>query len=248
MHRIAGMTLLAIVAFEGTLTRAQTIQINKENKTIAITATDQAAADPDVAVVSIGFQTFAPDADTAYAQGSKISNSILRKLADAGVPDKAIQSNAQSLQRTEDDNNSKEIPQERQQRRFSLTQSWTVKTAAKSAADILNIAIQAGANNSGDISWDLADRNALEAKAAEKALVRARAIAEQMAKGLNAKLGGLVYASNQVPYKGIAGLLSTEQVTVNAAVEDRRKVVAPLAIRPQQVQESATVYAVFAID
>jgi uncharacterized protein YggE len=200
MHLITGAALFAIAALFGTLAQAQTIQVNKDNKTIAITATDQATADPDVAVVSIGFQTFAPDADAAYAQGSKISNAILKKLSDAGVPDKAIQSNAQNLQRREDDN--EETAQEREQRRFSLTQSWTVKTSAKSAADVLNIAIQAGANNSGDISWDLADRNALEAKAAEKALVRARGIAEQMAKGLNAKLSGLVYASNQAPNRG----------------------------------------------
>jgi uncharacterized protein len=244
--------VLAGVAMAGTAltANAQTIQVNKENKTIAVTATDQATADPEVAVIDIGFQTFAPDAPTAYAQGSKISNAILAKLSEAGIPEKAIQSKAQNLQRTEFDADSKLTPQERQQRQFSLTQSWSLRTSAKSAATALNIAIQAGANHSGDINWDVLDRNALEAKAAEKALLRARTIAEQMAQGLRAKMIGLVYASNQAPNRnfGGGGGGDSAEVIVSADIASLPKRIDPLAIRPQQVEESATVYAVFAIE
>ncbi len=48
---------------------AQTIQVNKENRTIAITTNDQAQATADVAVVSIGFITFGTDQDGTYAEG-----------------------------------------------------------------------------------------------------------------------------------------------------------------------------------
>ena len=70
---------------------------------------------------------------------------------------------------------------------------------AAKAASVLQAAISAGANNSGDIQWSLKQRESLQAEAAEKALAHAREIADRMAKGLNAKMGGLLYASNQQP-------------------------------------------------
>lgn len=237
-----------IIAATGSLSSvAQNIQVNKDNRTIAVTATDKATSDADVAMVSVGFSLFAPDAQSAYAQGSKLSNAIADALKHAGIPDKAMQSESQSLQRTEFGEGDKSTGQERAQKQFTLEQSWKVKAPAADAAQVLHIAIEAGANNSGHIDWELNDRNALEARAAEKALVRARAIAEQMAKGLNAHLGSLVYASNQVPYTGIQrAMMNSMAETVS--VTNGASPPPPLAIKPQQIEESATVYAVFAIE
>lgn len=107
------------------------------------------------------------------------------------------------------------------------------------------MAIEAGANSSGNIDWDLTDRNGLQARAAEKALVHARAVAAQMAAGLNAHLGALIYASNQTPVQRFISTEAMQTVTVSAPAPPPPQ---PLAIRPQQVEESATVYAVFAIE
>ncbi len=46
---------------------SQTIQVNKENRTIAITATDHVLAMADVATLHIGFIVYGPDKDSAYA-------------------------------------------------------------------------------------------------------------------------------------------------------------------------------------
>jgi hypothetical protein len=92
------------------------------------------------------------------------------------------------------------------------------------------------------------DRNALQAQAAAKALERARSIATQMAAGLNTHLGSLIYASNEAPQPKFNGY---KVETLSVAGEERSSIaptVAPLAIRPQQVEETATVYAVFAIE
>jgi uncharacterized protein len=227
------------------LVSAQTIQVDKNNRTIAITATDKASAEADIAIVTVGFQIYAPDAPTAYSQGSTLSNGIMNALKKDGVPDKSIESQDQRLNYTEFPEGDKSTPAERAQRKFTLSQSWTVKAAAGDAANILHAAIEAGANDSGNIEWDLSTREALQAKAAELALQRARRVAEQMAAGLNAHLGALVYASNQEPLTPIrrAMAMSAEAVSVQAA-----PAAVPLAIRPQQVEESATVYAVFAIE
>jgi uncharacterized protein YggE len=120
-----------------------------------------------------------------------------------------------------------------------------VRAPANDAATILHIAIEGGANESGNIVWDVKDHNALQALAAAKALERARTIATQMAAGLNTHLGSLIYASNEAPQQRVLrGLLNTESASVSSIVVTPR----PLAIRPQQVEESATVYAVFSIE
>jgi hypothetical protein len=221
---------------------AQTIQVDKNNRTIAVTASDTASAQADLASVSIGFETYAPDAETAYRQGSQLSNAIMDALKNAGVPDESIESRAQNLSKTEFPYNPAPTPQDRAQKAFTLSQSWTVHTAAADAAKILHAAVEAGANDSGAIDWDVTDRKGLEAKAAAKALVDAHAIAAQMAAGLNVTLGPLVYASNQAPERPV---LPFARMAAAQAAPPQLK---PLAIRPQQVQESATVYAVFSIE
>lgn len=222
---------------------AQTIQVSQTNRTIAVTASDRATAEAEVAAVSIGFETQAPDAATAYRQGSQLSNAIMDALQTAGVPEKSIESRAQSVSKTEFPYNNQPTPEERARKAWTLSQSWTVHTTAADAGKILNVAVQAGANDSGGIDWDVTDRKGLEAKAAAKALVDAHAIAEQMAAGLGVSLGPLVYASNQAPERPV--LPFATMASVKAAPPP--PVPKPLAIRPQQVEENATVYAVFAI-
>ena len=93
--------------------RAQTIQVDKNNRTIAVTANDKASAPADTAVVTVGFQTYAPDAATAYSQGSTLSNAILEALKKAGVADKAVESQDQKLAYTEFPENDKSTPEQR---------------------------------------------------------------------------------------------------------------------------------------
>jgi len=245
MRRAGWLLLAGIVAWVGTGS-AQTIQVDRNNRTIAVTANDKASAEADLGTVTVGFQIYAADAATAYSQGSQLSNAILEALKKAGVGDKAIESQDQKLNYTEFPGDDKSTPEQRAQKAFTLTQSWTVHVAARDAAMVLHVGIEAGGNVSGNIDWDLADRNGLQAKAAERALVHARAVAAQMAAGLNAKLDALIYASNQTPMSRLfGGALNTESASIASKPLPQPP---PLAIRPQQVEESATVYAVFQIE
>lgn len=60
---------------------AQTIQINQQNKTIAISTTDEATAVADIAAISIGFEIFKPDAESASAEGGRLSHAIMDGIA-----------------------------------------------------------------------------------------------------------------------------------------------------------------------
>jgi hypothetical protein len=241
---LLGIALGALLCV--TVASAQTIQVDRNNRTIAVTASDKASAEADTAIVTVGFQIYAPDASTAYSQGSQHSNAILDALKKAGVADKAIESQDQKLNYTEFPSDDKTTPEQRAQKQFTLQQRWRVTCVAADAAKVLHVAVEAGANQSGNIDWDLKDRNGLQAQAAAKALVHARAVAAQMAEGLNAHLGALIYASNQTPVsRFFNGVLNTESASIAAKPAPPPP---PLAIRPQQVEESATVYAVFAIE
>jgi len=103
--------------------------------------------------------------------------------------------------------------------------------------------VKAGANQSGQIDWSFKDENAPAAEAAGKALKSARAQAEQMAQSLNAKLGALLYASNEVQASPIRPMM----MRAMAAPAPMDKV-QPLAINPRQIEKSATVTAIFAIE
>lgn len=220
---------------------AQQIQVNKDNRTLAITASDSASEMADTASVHVGFIAYAPDAQAAYKQGSEVSNAIVKALAAAGAAKADIESESQSVNETPQYELDKLSAADQAARRFQVRQSWTVKTKADDAAKVLNTAVNSGANNSGQIDWSVADENGLEAKAAGKALSRARAIAAQMAEGLGIKLGVLIYASNQVPE-------SPRPIMMRAmAAPSADNAPQPLAINPRKVERSATVYAVFSI-
>lgn len=228
---------------------AQTIQINRDNKTVAVSATDEASLTADIAAISIGFEVFGSDSDHVYADGARLSHAIIEALHKAGVKEGEIASSQQSLERNTnfDEKDSETV---RTARQFKFSQSWEVSVPPSAAAGVIRIAVAAGANKSGSIDWRLTDRKALQAKAAANALVKARAIASDMAEGLHVKLGALIYASNQTPNTNIFFMrkwqgtsLNTESASISTVEQ-----APPLEIRPQTVREEATVYAVFAIE
>jgi uncharacterized protein len=223
---------------------AQTIQVSKDNRTIAITATDSVIVMADTATVHVGFIAYGPDKDSAYATGSGVSNAIMKALRDAGVPNDAIESENQNLSPVQEFQIDKLTPAEKAQRKFQVTQSWSVRVNANDAARVLDLAVKAGANQSGQIEWSLKDANAAQAEAAGKALQRARTVAGEMAKGMNVKLGVLIYASNETQAEPPRPLMKA----MNGAMAMAVAAAPPLAINPRQIEKTATVYAVFAIE
>ncbi|MGD0442724.1 MAG: SIMPL domain-containing protein [Edaphobacter sp.] len=241
---IAAIPLVAFAVTSPVLSKAQTIQVSKDNRTIAITATDTVIAMADTATVHIGFIAYGPDKDAAYAAGSSVSNGIVKALTGAGVPNDAIESENQSVSPVQEYQVDKLTPAEKAQRKFQVTQSWTVRTNASDAAKVLDLAVKAGANQSGQIDWSLKDGNAPQAEAAAKALQRARSVAGQMAAGMNVRLGVLVYASNEIQAEPIRPIMKDRFSGGGLAAV----AAPPLAINPRQIEKSATVYAVFAIE
>jgi len=239
--RLAPFLLCA--TFLAMMAPAQTIQVSKENRTIAITATDKVIVLADIATLHIGFIAYGPDSDSAYAAGSHTSNAIIKALTTAGVPNDSIESENQNVSPVQEYQIDKLTPAEKAQRKFQVTQSWTVRTNADDAAKVLDVAVKAGANQSGQIDWSLKDENSSQSEAASKALQRARTVAAEMAKGLNATLGALLYASNETQAEPPRPIVMRAMSAAPMAQK-----VEPLAINPRRIEKTATVYAVFAIE
>jgi hypothetical protein len=204
------------------------LKIEPTNRTLTVSAEGHVSVDPDVAILRIGFETQPSDPKSAYAAGAKTSNEIVAALKQVGIAESAIHSEWQRL------NSATGKPH-----KFTLVQEWTVTTQPERAAEILDVAISAGATSSGDIDWTVKDQRALEDQALVQSAARAKANAELLAKSMGVRLGALVYVTNQI---------APPPFLVKSRMAAMAGLPATLAIEPRKVDATASVYAVFAIE
>ena len=233
----------AVIAISGSLL-AQDIQVNRQNKTISVTADESATADAEVAMLAIGYHNYGLTQDAAFQENVRAAARITKALLEAKVPKANIETEKLRLARADIDE--KWTADMKKERQFTAVQSWHVTVSTSEAQVVVDLAVHAGANEVEDVDWNVADPAALQAKAGGAALAKARSIADQMAKGLGTKLGELVYASNRAPvarmYRGM------ETVTVSASLASVAEKQPKLTLFPQKVKRDATVYAVFSIE
>jgi len=211
------------------------LKIDSTNRTISVSADQRVSVDPELAILHVGFATSPSDAKTAYAVGAKTSNGVVAALKQAGIPEASIRSESQRLESVDS-----------KAHKFRLVQSWTIKTPPERVAEVLDVAVGAGATDSGQIDWTVKDEKALEDQALLGAAARAKSDAAVLAAGIGVRLGSVVYATNQVS----GSSSSVFAYANNGAYEKKDKLAAApeLAIEPRKVSRTATVYAVFAIE
>jgi uncharacterized protein YggE len=211
------------------------LKIDSTNRTLTVSAEERVTADADLAILHIAFQTPPSDAKTAYAAGAKTSNEVVAALKQAGISETSIRSERQSLDSAD-----------AKSHKFRLVQSWAVETPPQRAAEILDIAIAAGATESGEIDWTLKDVHALEDQALERAAERTRSDAAVLAKSMGAHLGALAYVTNQVVAAESAYRYNERNFAGGGGAF--MSIPKELAIEPRKVSRTATVYAVYAIE
>ena len=176
------LPLLFVASMASADAFAQTVNnpslaITKDNRTLSVSASEHAEADAEIAEIHVGFTTYGMTLPETYKAASASSNGIVKALLGAGAEKSEIQSQSQQVARLQD----YEIKAQKGMK-FRVTQSWTVSVAPKDAAMVLDTAIQAGANQSGDISWRMKSDTALDAEAVRKATEKARVIAAELAR------------------------------------------------------------------
>ena len=173
------LVTLAVIAITGSLL-AQDIQVNRQNKTISVTADESATADAEVAVLAIGYHNYGPTQDAAFQENVRAAERITKALLDAKVPKVNIETERLQLARKEIDE--KWTADMKKERQFVAEQSWHVTVSASEAQAVVDLAVKAGANEVDDVDWNVADPIALQAKAGGAALAKARSIADQNGK------------------------------------------------------------------
>lgn len=211
------------------------LKIDSTNRTLTVTASETVSVEPDLAILHIGFETQPSNPKAAYAEGANTSNAIIGALQQAGVAETDIRSQSQFLE--PDYSNPKS-------HKFKLAQQWTVRTTPARAAEILDVAVTAGATSSGEIDWTVKDEKALEEQALDKAAAGARENAEVLAKGMGVRLGALIYVSNQLS----SPIFPRPFAARALAMSPNAPIPPPLSIAPQKVTREASVYAVYTIE
>ena len=222
--------------------QAQTIKVAKDNRTVTVTGVGTASAEPELAGVHVGFTTYGATLQGTYKSASDTSNGIVKALLDAGVTKSEIESQSQGVQRLAE-YELKNLPASLKGMKYRATQSWVVKVPVKDAAKILDVAIQAGAGDSGQVDWLMKDSTLLERAAVAKATARVRALAEEMAGGLGVKLGVLVYATNE-SVEMVPRMRNQVQFSAMKMAQETE----PLEIEAQRIERSVTVHATYAIE
>jgi len=241
---LMGMAMALVLSVE--IGAAQTIKVGKDNRTLEVSGLGTASAEPEVAKVHVGFINYGASLTEGYKNASDLSSAIIKALNANGATKNDIESQGQGIAALTEFE-LKNLTGPLKGMKYRVTQSWTVRVNPDQVAKTLDAAVQAGANNSGQVEWLMKDSTVLERQAVARATARARALAEEMASGMGVKLGPVVYVTTdaQPSVIPISGRMSNLVAFAPGAVAPET---APLSIEAQRIERSVTVKAVYAIE
>jgi uncharacterized protein len=251
MRVAAGVSLVVFLLIAPSVF-SQSVEVNRQNRTIEVIVTETVRVDPEIANITMGCIEYGQTHDQAYQANLAVADKVIKALLAAGVSKDQMESSSIDLSESNRSDLSDPSASVRKMRQFKAHQSWHLRVGVSDAQRLIDIAVQAGANGVEDVSWDVADAEALESRARVAALEKARATAAEMAKGEGGKVGDLLYGSNMV--NGILGLLTgnrtvqTTSASLNGEGSGFPTPAFSLQLFPVKVERQATVRAVFALD
>lgn len=153
---------------------------------IQVSGVGTASAKPDLALASLGVQTFAESVQEAVAENNAAAASVLKALEDAGIESHRIETSSYSVSPRRD---------HRRDKPDTVIGYWANNSVTVAIADlervgaILQAAIDAGANNVANLRFTLEDPAPAEEQARIKAVEDARKRAQTLAAAANVELG-----------------------------------------------------------
>lgn len=200
--------LLSVVALGVFLSACGTTNVYPQaeppQRTLTVNGVGMVTVTPDIAYVSIGVQTEDPSAGSAVRANNTTAQAVIRAIKSFGVEDKDITTTNFSLwlnERYDDKGNVVE-------KTYMAQNTVQVKVRKLDIlGDLLDAAIQAGANSIYGVSFDVEDRNAAINQARVLAVESARKQAEELAKAAGVTLGEVQSISfyDSAPYTGLDG-------------------------------------------
>lgn len=205
--------------------------------TVTVSATAKIAVEPDIAYVSLGVRTENASSKTAKQKNTDTMTKVLNALKKAGVDEKDIQTSSLSMYTNYswDNNGNRKI----NGYTVSNTVTITVRNLDK-VGDIVDAAMNAGANQFDNVSFAVEDEEAyyvkVLAEATKKAKKRAAAIASASGMTLDSAVSLSSTGASYDPYRyyadnvaaadmemsdegaSIGSTITSGQVTVTATI------------------------------
>jgi uncharacterized protein YggE len=165
--------------------------------TVSVSGHGEVNVPPDTASVNIGVDIIKPTLDEAQSQATEQANAVITALKDAGIDPADIQTSYYSVNILRDYS---ENADPTQITGFEVTNQLqvTVRDTDK-LGEILDSAVQAGANSIYGVNFLVSDQTAAASQARVKAVDDARAKAEELAAATGLSLGPVVAISEGAP-------------------------------------------------
>lgn len=227
---IAIVATLVLVIGVG-MVAAQEGDDDTDTRTIQVTGSGSAFGEPDQASLTLGVETVNEDISAAYADVNTRVDNIVQNLINAGVAQEDIQTSDLNIFM---ENRQEMAPPPGAQptpNSFRVMNRVTVIVRdLDNLENVIDTAVNAGANNLFGINFSLSDPASLESQARTEALEQARTRAQEYADALGVTLGdvqmiveeggGFVGPANEARAMGGGGGASVQrgQLAVNINV------------------------------
>ncbi len=193
--------ILATFVLAGCNAQAQVTDVDEDQgsirESISVTGFGEAVGSPDMATVDLGVEVRAPEVAQAIEQSNQLVEQVTQALLDAGVATTDIQSTHFNVWRQEEYDRLTGQPTGED----TFHVDSTVKVKIRDIGQIsrmIQIGLDAGANNVFGLTFGIDDTSDLEAEARLKALDDAKDRAQQLADASGVTLGKPVVLSELV--------------------------------------------------
>jgi uncharacterized protein YggE len=197
---------------------------------ITVTAEGTASAQPDQATISVGVQSTKPTASEALAETNRLTEAMLAKLGEFGIPRPNIQTSGISL-----------FPVHEGPARpggepaisgYRAVNQVTVLIAdLGKVGQVLDGVVAAGANQVSGVRFGLKDDSALRTQAMQQAVQKARPQADAIAAGLGLKSDQVLEIREEPTFTPVAAAADMAQTRGGAVPIEPGQLVARLRVQ-----------------
>jgi uncharacterized protein len=164
--------------------------------TITVTGSGSAFGSPDVANVEIGVERFNQDVAVAFSQANEAIEAVIAALVAVGVEREDIRTTGLYIYQERGPMPMIDSADEQPPSRYTVSNQLRVTVRdIDLVADVINAAVEAGANNIYGLNFGIDDTTALETEARAEAIANANERAGQWAELIGAELGEVVVVS-----------------------------------------------------
>lgn len=221
MHAAAAL-VIAIAALAAAPAEAAEPCTSKTGSTVTVQGSATQRVKPDTVAFTVGVETQAADVRTAFDANAKRVADMIAALKDKGVGAEEIQTSNLDVGTVHSD--------EGRPIGYRVANLVTVRRSdPASAAELLQVALEAGANQVGSLQFLVADPAAGQRRGLELAFQDARAKAEALASFAGRSLGDVVCLAEEAGHSGQPLRMRTmgyaEAMPIEPGSEELRSVV-----------------------